>query len=181
MDAYEGGKGTVSQNPSDEELLSHHLRYELEMLVETRKLLASPQDTVVGNALIESFCVHARVLIEFFRKPNGASKYADSGYKSFSKATKTSLKEWQQKLNNQVAHLLDCRTADDSQKLGTPEREQIFVALMNEFQEFKTHLKPGLQGFVAYGPNAATLSVLGSQRSATNQITSTTSVPLSKN
>jgi len=45
----------------------HHLVYEVNMLRNIYLLLLLPvfRDSL-ANALIESFCVHARVLIEFF-------------------------------------------------------------------------------------------------------------------
>ena len=47
---------------------SKHLHYELDMLLGTARLLATSvysDDTVLSNALVESFTVHARVLLDF--------------------------------------------------------------------------------------------------------------------
>ena len=51
-----------------EELLGEHLLYEIQMLHETRKALNGERvsDQIITNALMESFCVHARNLNEFF-------------------------------------------------------------------------------------------------------------------
>jgi hypothetical protein len=60
-------------NISKEEILEKHLPYEIYMLRQTYRKLAEgqPQDEVVGNALIESFCIHARSLLDFFEsRPN---------------------------------------------------------------------------------------------------------------
>lgn len=47
--------------------LTVSLPYELWMLDETFKRLNEPlTDQVIANALIESFCIHARQLIDFF-------------------------------------------------------------------------------------------------------------------
>jgi hypothetical protein len=48
----------------DTEIFERHFLYELWMLLKTRKLLIGAEDGAFGrivlNALIESFCVHAR-------------------------------------------------------------------------------------------------------------------------
>jgi hypothetical protein len=44
-----------------------HILYEVKMLQMTYRLLQEPwYSGWIGNALIESFCIHARALIEFF-------------------------------------------------------------------------------------------------------------------
>lgn len=45
-----------------------HLRYEVQMLGETFRRLEAPEfvDQTTINSLIESFCIHARNLNEFF-------------------------------------------------------------------------------------------------------------------
>src|SRR5262245_15039237 len=52
----------------DEELIGEHLDYEIKMLHETRKALRGEtvSANVIANALMESFCIHARNLNEFF-------------------------------------------------------------------------------------------------------------------
>lgn len=54
---------------TDDELraASDHLFYEVMMLKHTMERLASgPEDDVVSNALLESFTIHARALMDFF-------------------------------------------------------------------------------------------------------------------
>jgi hypothetical protein len=51
--------------PSASEILEHHYAYELDMLSDTYRLSREAQ--IQLNAYIESFCIHARNLIEFFR------------------------------------------------------------------------------------------------------------------
>lgn len=47
---------------------------------------------------------------------------------------------WRQRLNNQVAHLLDGRTADPALKIGDDERFALYLALRSETVRFKTEL-----------------------------------------
>ena len=56
------------------EFVREHLPYEIDMLRSTYlTLYQGGVDWAIRNALIESFCIHARNLLEFF------SKKADSG------------------------------------------------------------------------------------------------------
>jgi hypothetical protein len=56
---------------TDQEILAHHLVYEVEMLVSTLVRLEAGirDDRVMAYAFIESFSLHARNLIEFFQLP----------------------------------------------------------------------------------------------------------------
>ena len=57
-------------------LLNRHVNYELNMLIRTHGLLVGiGLEPIVGNALIKSFCVHARNLDEFFQS---SGKWDDS-------------------------------------------------------------------------------------------------------
>ena len=51
-----------------DEVLSKHLQYEIHMLGFTYGALRQPVEKSTGYALIESFCIHARNLIDFFRE-----------------------------------------------------------------------------------------------------------------
>ena len=52
-----------------EDLIRSHIPYEFKMLVGTFGRLNAPAhaDNVLNNALIESFCLHARALVDFFK------------------------------------------------------------------------------------------------------------------
>ena len=59
------------------EMLTHHIVYEIEMMRHTYICLTGPAHVwfsqVVINAVIESFCIHARNLIDFFTSTAGPS------------------------------------------------------------------------------------------------------------
>ncbi len=128
-------------NATDEEILGIHLPYELWMLRATyEKLRSPPADEVLCNALIESFCLHARQLLEFFENRQGkhAKDYTGGSYKaahlaSLSKAERT-------KLNTQIAHISGQRTVDPSKKIGLSLRAKLITALEREANEFKNQL-----------------------------------------
>ena len=129
--------------PSEQELFDEHLFYECQMLVHTQQaLLAAAWFHPIGNALMESFCFHARNLIEFF----------DGGPNvNFSLFAKPSFKPWAsgrvrdvlvRKLNTHLAHLTPKRTSDPKRKIGEVERAELFAALSVEIGHLRAHLKP---------------------------------------
>lgn len=104
-----------------EEILREHLPYELDMLRSTfERLRDGVADDVFRNALIESFSIHARSLIEFFRK--GKGKYVKTalllnGEPDLFRNGKVSQASIE-KLSTQTAHLTLKRTADPRGKLS---------------------------------------------------------------
>jgi len=126
---------------TDEEILGIHLPYELEMLRATHERLdLPPADQVLCNTLIESFCLHARLLLEFFENKQGkrAKDYTGGSYKAAHLASLT--KAERNKLNTQIAHMSGQRTVDSSKKIGLSLRAKLITALEREANEFKNQL-----------------------------------------
>ena len=124
--------------PSASEILEHHYAYELDMLEETYSLGREAQITL--NAYIESFCIHARNLIEFFR--DDGRQYVETSYTPFA-ATKSRIDKLNRMLNNQIAHLdIKKRTVDDDEKISANIRYELLELLGKESGEFRKHLKP---------------------------------------
>lgn len=124
--------------------IEHHLKYEIDMLngayALIEKLEKAADETIEGqvlrNAVKESFVIHARALVEFFRKKkheNAARSFAH-GY-----TIPDEPDEWQ-KLNNQVAHLMDRRTSDNTQKLKDADRAALMQWLAAEVMKFRAAL-----------------------------------------
>jgi hypothetical protein len=138
----------MAVHPRPEKLLGHHLKYEIDMLRETLARLPSSTDRVITNALIESYCVHARSLIEFFRKrrSRAAQDYVRPAlaYKPFT-GTQGRVDDLWLKLNNQISHLMDGRTDDDSKKLGDGERRELYELIRGALAHFKANLRPEYQ------------------------------------
>jgi hypothetical protein len=113
------------------------------MLQQVYERLPQEKDVVLLNALGESFAIHARALIEFFaaqdeKRKRGAAIHAPT-YRPIP-VKKSPWKAWQQRLNNQVAHLMDGRTKDAGKKIGDNDRYDIFQALVIETAAFKRAL-----------------------------------------
>ena len=117
---------------SEQELIGEHLDYEIKMLHETRKALrGEPVPTgIIANALMESFCIHARNLNEFFfenpRWPDilKASDFATSEYNKPENPHDRRLLF--DKINKQISHLTKDRTSKPHEKIGTADREEMY-------------------------------------------------------
>jgi len=95
-----------------------HLKYELEMLKETSSELSTPSDLSreVGNALVESFVIHARGLIMFlYYSPNKeddvmASDYFGAGeWAGIRDSIPQILETTLERANKEVAHITTFR------------------------------------------------------------------------
>jgi hypothetical protein len=135
----------VSPAPAtpDELLLRCHFVYEVEMLWGTyqRFIENYPRDQVIRNALIESFCLHARNLIEFLQTKH--RKYAHRSYQPFAAVPKNKIDTITDRLNNQISHLRLGRTIERSEKIDIKEREEILQLLSGEISQFKANLTSG--------------------------------------
>ena len=115
----------------EQELIGEHLDYEIKMLHETRKaLMRKPVPTgIIANALMESFCIHARNLNEFFVEvirddTLKASAFATNEYRRpENPADRQALFK---KINKQVSHLTTERTSLVEEKIGTGDREEMY-------------------------------------------------------
>jgi hypothetical protein len=123
--------------PSDSEILEYHYNYELDMLANTFRLLND--NRIQQNALIESFCLHARNLIEFFCDKNKGHKYTEK-YTPF-EGKKTRVEKLNRLINQQISHLdVSKRTADDSRKISGEQCAELITILITETEKFYKHL-----------------------------------------
>jgi hypothetical protein len=163
------------------EIAKEHLGYGLDMLQRTYEALlgqitgSGQLKRITTNALIESFCIHARSLIEFFSNKQGAhardftmtGKYKAS---SISKIRSQTI----QKLNTHVAHLTYDRTTETSKKIGVAERRELLVAIVEEAVSFKEQMKPGYRSLFSWSPPQLDRVPVSRGQTATNSITMTT-------
>lgn len=133
-----------------------HLGYEEHMLLASFNLIQTKSDEM--NALIESFAIHARALLEFFEviKAKGATasdftieKYTPKFVDKVKPATI-------QKLHNQIAHLSIERTEETSEKLGGPDRLELLNLIKQELFEFVKHLRPEYSPVQGLRPEGST-------------------------
>jgi hypothetical protein len=140
-------KGKLNQSREGmRELLTHHLRYEIDMLRCTFGRLHNPLlHECDKNAFIESFCIHARNLIDFFRG-NGkncarAADFTVHRIYEVRSLTKTGLPDdLYGKLSEQIAHLTYQRTKDPTRQIGAQELQQLSDLIEDEAVNFRCHL-----------------------------------------
>lgn len=157
-----------SREATDEEILGEHLPYELWMLRETFARLSSPPaDAVLCNALIESFCIHARQLIEFFENKQGKQAKEFTGGKYAAVYLSGLTNSERGKINTQIAHLTGMRTVDSAEKIGPALRAKLLTALERESQHFYGQLAPEFRDILKIA-EPRQLIVTDSSSSATN-------------
>ena len=133
-------------NPATpEEIFAEHLHYEIDMLLGTFHRLQTVSDPVMRNALMESFCIHARNLDDFFlgRRGAKAQTYAAANYRAYLAGRFSS--DLDRKLNTQIAHLTEARTSDPAEKIGQADRLELLTTLLAEVHNFAEHLRPDYQ------------------------------------
>jgi hypothetical protein len=124
------------------EILEIDLSYEVDMLITTFARLeqGGTGDQILNNALIESFCIHARGLIDFFNGAKGSpvQSFVDGNYVAFPRGQPRG--DLIKKINTQIAHLTSDRRSRD--KIDVADRRELLVVLRAEVQNFSRHLKP---------------------------------------
>jgi hypothetical protein len=131
-------------NISKEDILKKHLPYEIDMLRQTyRKLKQGPlPEWAVNNALIESFCIHARSLSDFFG--NCRSKPDDFIAADFTNTPATRFNipaALRTKLNKEIFHLTGARKNIEADQFNMrTDGKQLIDELEQEIRRFEVCL-----------------------------------------
>lgn len=131
------------------ECMQEHLPYEINMLNSTHLMLDWSDaplllNVVLTNALIESYCVHARTLIELFEEEDKAAR--NGGKQAWEALTDKFQKsgaynDLDRKLNNQIAHLGKERKRNPADKITREDRVRLTEMLRIDLSAFKSCLK----------------------------------------
>lgn len=152
------------------EVLEKHISYELGRLIAQYKLLREPkyrealdkEDAEnIDDALIVSFCSHARNFLEFLSqteptpgkkqptKPKKPRRYARAvdygtkpGYAPLERIDRVG--DLYQQLCEQINHLTYYRTDETSKKIDVAERNELIEIIHDEFTRLAGELKHGL-------------------------------------
>lgn len=155
--------------------LTEHYVYEINMLRWTHATLAGTEEGFLANSLIESFCVHARALMDFYNSnPRAddivATHFIRSGQFS-ANAISLIPTDIRTRVNKQIAHLTAARE-NPSKKVDDADRQTLLTAIETDHTAFKQAVDSQYancfsreQTFVA-----TVLAVGQSPASATNQI-----------
>ncbi len=104
---------------------------------------------VIRNALVESFCIHARNLIDFFNSKQGLDPrdFAPNYMPTVVNQIDSKLAR---KLHTQIAHLTYKRTDDPNNKIGAAQRDEFLSRLLYEIDDFSRRLRPEWQALWPY-------------------------------
>jgi hypothetical protein len=124
------------------EIIGHHLHYEVAMLFATyNKLMDGVTDAKIGNALVESFCIHARLINDFLwsRGRGVHAKKVTIGYTPFARdrISERHIK----KINEQIAHLGKHRTRVPSKLVTSHILSRMVKVLAEELLMVQRHWK----------------------------------------
>jgi hypothetical protein len=137
-------KQKLNQSPGGlNSIIEHHLRYEVQMLRYThRRLGVKFSNKCEENACIESFCIHARNLIDFLGgKLNDDGKYAAASHFADGYSVQEVPGKLYGKLSEQIVHITYNRSDNDEEKLGPDDRKRLFELIDKEIQIFIRRLK----------------------------------------
>lgn len=126
-------------------IIDEHLPYEIQMLNFTFAALCIAPNvlgTLPVNALIGSFSIYARNLIDFFTEQTvspkqyaGAKHYVGASWRAFD-GQDIKGEPFYGKLNNQTAHLTYSRVRDPTKKIGPADINRIKQLLDEEVRRF---------------------------------------------
>jgi hypothetical protein len=142
------------------DIIDEHLPYEIDMLRLIYKELeslsktnpASEREQAIRFALIESFCVHSRSLIDFFvdKRTQSDDAVASDFANGFTglDPSKEPVKSLRTKLNKQIFHLTKARKVAAAEKFDVGSDGMVILRLVEqEIVKFKACLMPDFQGF----------------------------------
>lgn len=130
--------------------MKEHLPYEIRTLVGVHKRLDWTEPRLEGleqDVYIESYCVHARNIIELFLRESSVTTNG-GGFERWSNLTEAfqlsaeRYGEHVRMLNNQISHLGYERESLPTNKIDRTWRVALTKMLRTDLANFNTHLKP---------------------------------------
>jgi hypothetical protein len=140
-----------------DEFFTEHLAYEIGMMRDSIHALATRDklSEFEKNAFIETFCLHARNLIEFFKQKDPCD-FDPRDFTNGFELNKRFIGDGAlPKINKQVSHLTKGRTEDPTQKIDGQELTDVHKAIEAEIERFAPHLKPEWRERWKVGPPQA--------------------------
>jgi len=127
-------------------LLSEHIPYEADMLNGTFRLLSDGiDDPVTRNAVIESFCVHCRSLINFLRNDDDDVKVKEFAPR-FDHLAVCQNKQYRALISDQIAHLCKRRKSANKDKIGPDLWLEMYEEIAKQILLFAEQIKDELKG-----------------------------------
>ncbi len=129
-----------------------HLAYEIEMFRYTYVGLQNQKDQLLFNALYESFCVHARNLMDFFFNQASdkernyiAADFLPEGHPRAAKRSFGDAGKPYGLIHKEVLHMGAGRPHEQAKQVGPSERKLLADTLKQEIADFRSHIVPTLQ------------------------------------
>lgn len=131
----------------NKDYMREHLYYEIEMLRFTHDRLKSPLGRLLANALMESFVVHARNLMDFFfnqfdPKCFSAADFLPDGHSAAQKVPFGDAGKAYGLAHSQTLHLGQRRPTLDKDKVGPDDRQKLRDAIETKLPIFEAALLP---------------------------------------
>jgi hypothetical protein len=128
-------------------MLGHFIPYEVGMMRALhRRLAAGSPSRLCRNADIESFHVHARNLMEFFKDDKQCCidprTFTTRDYRVQGNFIPKKLED---KISQQIVHLTHERTDVEADKLSDAERDQTLKCIEKQIERFEKELQPNLR------------------------------------
>jgi hypothetical protein len=129
------------------DILEEHLPYEIMMLRYAFDQLQTLERGLLANAFIETYCLHARNLIDFFwadASPKGRTPTANHfTTRDYLKVRGPDVRrgDLYAELNHQIAHLSYNRTRNHREKIDGRDRAILLQAIEAAVSEFGQHLR----------------------------------------
>jgi hypothetical protein len=144
------------------EIIDDHLPYEIDMLRgtytelcalgTTNETTETPKQKIYRQALIESFCVHARSLFDFFsnnaKNDDAVASHFTANPSPLLDQSNEPLKALRTKLNKQIFHLTKSRKIPENEKfLPSRDASAVLAPIEGAIAEFKKQLPPDYEHF----------------------------------
>jgi hypothetical protein len=126
-----------------DEFFQKHLPYEIDMMRAAIHALATRDKLswFEQNAFIETFCLHARTLIEFFEREGDYGPHSFTDADEFKRNRRVVSVRALRRINQQVSHLTKRRTDDAGQKINGDQLNEMHQTIEAEIERFAQHLK----------------------------------------
>jgi hypothetical protein len=158
-----------------DEFFRQHLPYEIDMLRGLYvELSCGEYSPLTHNAIIESFHIHARNLIEFVKNKTSCDfdtrLFTELPYEPNGNFINLGLEK---SINQQISHLTTGRKSVETLKLGPPQWAQIGKAIEAEIERFEKALKPEFRAKWKY--NQHTYIKVGASGGASSEVVAVSS------
>jgi hypothetical protein len=136
------------RNRNFQTMFRRHVYYEIEQFaVSYWRLKAGIRDQELINLYHESFCIHAKTLLEFFNRKAedhmaAAVDFTDASYVPLERERGNELKQILGRVNIEISHLSWARPDNQSDQIGQDYRDKIWVFVTKERQRWVASLRP---------------------------------------